>query len=276
MFVSLCFVTACTAVSAQERVERPPNQAELNRARQLVRETPNPGAPHNPVRVIRSVNCLHSLGKKQAISLLLEVASPPDMGPEVTTPGDTTKHNPTPHDQRVCAIIPLLFDVPEDGTPPPEAWYCTKSKIWQGAAGDQVVQGDIPFSIFGEWTYNGSPYPTRPLVEWAANHGKLRAGKLIPQDDPLEAAEALYRRISTSTVIEFEQSWADVDEAARTGIIKGLHRDLRAQAVRMLHNGMRDLKKLPWDELRYQVGQRDIHWDPTIEAHILNGNLNVR
>ena len=273
LFVGLCFVTACTALSAQERVDATPNQAELDRARQLISETPCPGAQHNPVRVIRSVNCLHSLGKKQAISLLLEVASPPDMGPEV---GDTTKHDPTPHDQRVCTIIPLLFDVPENGTPPPEAWYCTKSKRWQGAAGDQVVQGDIPFAIFREWTYSGSPYPTRPLVEWAANHGKLRARKLIPQGDPLEAAEALHRRISTGTVIEFEQSWAHVDEAARTGIIEGLHRDLRAQAVRMLHNGMRDLKELPWDELRYQVGQRGIRWESTIEAHMLNGNPNVR
>jgi hypothetical protein len=273
---SLCFVTACTAVSAQESVNATPNQAELDRARQLIRETPCPGAQLNPVRVIRSVNCLHSLGKKQAISLLLEVASPPDMGPQVGGPDDMTEPASSPHDQRVCTIIPLLFDVPENGTPPPEAWYCTKSKRWQGAAGDQVVQGDIPFAIFGEWTYGGKVMPTRPLVEWAAKHGKLRAEKLVPQDDPLEAADALHRRISTGTVIEFEQSWAHVDEAARAGIIEGLHRDLRAQAIRMLHNGMRDLKDLPWDQLRNKVGERGIHWDSRIEAHMLSGNRNIR
>ena len=109
------------------------------------------------LRVIRSVNCLHSLGKKQAISLLLEVASPPDMGPIIATPDDTTEPDPSPHDQRVCMIIPLLFDVPDNGTPPPDAWYCADHRKWTGVAGTQVLQGDIPFAITGEWTYGGKP-----------------------------------------------------------------------------------------------------------------------
>jgi hypothetical protein len=278
LFVSLCFVMAFTVASAQEHVDRLPNQTELDRARQLIRETPSPGAQHNPVRVIRSVNCLHSLGKNQAILLLREVASPPDEGQVIVAPDEEAMERALirGYDQKVCMIVPLLFDVPVNGTPPPEAWYCTDNKKWRGAAGTQVLQGDMPFAVLGEWTYGGKVTPTRPLVDWAAKHGTLRAEKLVPQDDPLEAAEALHRRISTGTVIEFEQSWAHVDGAARAGIIEGLHRDLRAQAVRMLHNGMRDLKGLPWDELRHQVGQRGIHWDATIEAHMLSGDRNVR
>ncbi len=276
LLVSLCFVTICTAVSAPKRVDGPPNQTELDRARQLIRETPCPGAQHNPVRVIRSVNCLRELGKEQAIALLFEVASVAQNGTSVSAKMDTKNSIPVGCDQTICTIVPLLFNVPDDGTPPPDAWYCADRRKWTGVAGMQVLQDDIPFAITGEWTYGGEPEPTRPLVEWAAKHGELRPRNLVPKDDPLEAAEALYRRISTGTVIEFEQYWPDADEAARTGIIKGLHRDLRAQAVRMLHNGMRELKELPWDELRYQVGQRGIHWESTIEAHMLNGNPNVR
>ena len=218
LLCSLCFVTACTVVSAQEVPKVTPSQAELDRARQLIRETPRPGEPHNPARVIRSVNCLHSLEKKRAISLLLEVAASCDEGRIVTDPEGELDSVPVivlrGHDQRVCTIVPLLFDIPENGTPPPEAWYCSDNKKWRGAAGTQVLQGDIPFAISGQWTYSGSPYPTRPLVEWADKHGKLRAKKLVPQDDPLEAADVLYGRIRSGAVTEFEQWWDHVDESA--------------------------------------------------------------
>jgi len=43
----------------------------------------------------------------------------------------------------------------------------------------------------------------------------------------------------------------------------------------MLHNGMRDLKVLPWDEMRNQVGQRGINWDSRTEAHMLSGSRTV-
>ena len=196
---SLCFVAACTVVSAQEGCDATPNQAELDHARQLIRETPCPGEQHNPVRVIRSVNCLHSLGKQQAISLLLEVASREE-GPIVIDPEGELDSVPVQvlesHDKRVCTIVPLLFDVPEEGTPPPDAWFCRETKKWLGAAGTQVIQGGIPFNISGEWTSGGRRYATRPLVEWAAKHGRLRTERLQPQDDPLQAADALYDRVA--------------------------------------------------------------------------------
>jgi hypothetical protein len=272
----LCFFTACTVVSAQGDSDATPSQAELAHARQLIRETPCPGDPGNPVRVIRSVNCLRALGKKQAIALLFEVASVSNMGRVVSKESDVDDSVPVGYDQTIFMIIPLLFDVPENGTPPPEPWYSTVNKTWQGVAGTQVIQGDIPFAISGQWTYGGSPYSTRPLVEWAAEHGRMRAKGLVPQDDLLEAAEALHRRISARTVTEFEEWLDQVDESARDRVIEGLKSDLRSQAVRMLHNGMRDLKVLPWEELRHQVEKRGIHWDSKIEAHMLSGSRSVR
>jgi hypothetical protein len=236
---ALCCIAVCSVVSAQEDSKAAPIAGELDHARQLIRATPCPGVPGNPVRVIQSVNCLRALGKKGAIALLFEVASVSDTGQVDSTDIDAKDWGPVRYDQTICTIIPLLFDVPDHGTPPPDAWYCAHHKKWIGVAGTRVLQGDIPFAVMGEWTYDGLPEPTRPLVEWAANHGELRARNLVPQNDPLEAAEALHGRIKAGAVAEFEQWTEQFDKSARDGIVEGLQSDLRAQAIGMLHNGMR-------------------------------------
>ena len=229
--------------------------------------------------MIRSVNCLHSSGKKQAIALLSEVASP-ELGPTIVTddeghPIDPHQLERSPHDQTVCTIVPLLFDIPEKGTPPPDAWYSKRHRCWQGAAaGTQVVQGGIPFAVTGEWTYAGCPYGTRPLVEWAAKHGKLRAKQLHPQDDPLQAADALCDRIRTGVVGEFETSWNHPVGSKRDRLVDQTQDDLRDQAMKMLHNGMRDIKVLPWDELRQTVSRLGVRWDLKTEMHVLNDSQN--
>ena len=276
---TLIGVLFCMVVSAQEgQPQNDAKSAELDLARQLIRQTPCPGESHNPVRVIRSVNGLHSLGKKQAVSLLLEVASS-DEGPIVVDPD--SEHGRVPvqvgerHDQRVCMIVPLLFDVSEKGTPPPDAWCCKQTGKWRWAAGTQVIQGGIPFAISGEWTYGGRPYPTRPLVEWAAKHGELRAERLHPQDDPLQAADALCDRIRSGVVVEFE-SWVDhIVGPGRDKVVENLEKDLRAQAIRMLHNGMLDQNVLAWDEMRQEVAQLGIRWYPEMEAHMLISSENA-
>lgn len=90
------------------------------------------------------------------------------------------------------------------------------------------IQGGIPFRICGDWTYSGEAPEPRPLVEWAAKHGKLRDKPLEPQDDPLEAADALYSRIRAGECWEFSNCWQvgprDIPDS-------WMRDDLRAQAI---------------------------------------------
>ncbi len=280
LIIALIGVLFSSVATGQEgNLRADAKNPELDRARQLIRETPRPGLLHNPVRVIRSVNCLHSLGKKQAISLLLEVSSPKRPLSIITdadgNPVDEEQRKHYRYDQTVCMIVPLLFDIPAECTPPPDAWYCKRSGCWRWAAGTQVVQGGIPFAITGEWDYGGRPYATRPLVEWAAKHGRLRAKRLHPEDNPLQAADALCDRLKSGVVGEFEQLYG-VDESTRAEIAERLRSDLRGQAVRMLHNGMRDVKALEWDEMCETVVRLGIRWDPKREMHMLADRQNGR
>lgn len=267
---ALVLLVDWSMVNAQESFATSvPSRARLDYARQLIRHTPCPGDLHNPLRVIQTVNCLRALGKTCAISLLLEIAST-DRGPVVIVPND--KHESqrvqvwNRDDQRACMIVPLLFDVPDNGTPPPDAWYCKQTHKWRGAAGTQVIQGGIPFAITGQWNYSGSPFATRRLVEWAAKHGILRATELHPQDNPLQAADVLHDRIVSGVVLEFEQCWGHVGKLARAGIIEDLQSDLRAQATRMLP---KESRAAGWRDLQQLVKESGLSWDQELQVYRL-------
>ena len=70
-------------------------------------------------------------------------------------------------------------------------------------------------------------------------------------------------------MIEFENHWDHAMGVTREKLKENLRVDLRVQAISMLHNGMRDIKALPWDELRRTVAQFGIRWDPKSEMHTL-------
>ena len=135
---------------------------QWRRARELIRDTPSPGHPADPTAVIRVVNCLQALGKVRAIALLREIA-PEDGRMPIIDPG-----LPLPitygDDQRAVLIIPLLFEVPDDGPMPPDAWYDNQARRWRSTAATQSLQGGIPFRICGECTYGGRKVAARPLV----------------------------------------------------------------------------------------------------------------
>ena len=267
----LCFFTACTVVSAQGDSDATPSQAELDHARQLIRETPCPGTPGNPVLVIRSVNCLRALGKTQAIALLFEVASVSNIGRVVSKESDADDSVPVRYGQTINTIVPLLFEVPDHGTLPPDAWYCAKHKKWNGVASTRVLQGDIPFDIAGEWTYGGSPPLTRPLVEWAAENGRLREKPIEPQDDPLLAAAELFNKIAAGDVsIEEWRMFAGGDD------LKKLRDSLREQAISMLPLAINDRRKVQWEEVKNIVAQSGVRWDRNSQAYVLTGTGNKR
>lgn len=277
----LCFFTAFTVVSAQGDSDATPSQAELDHARQLIRETPCPGWTPKPLAVIQAVNRLRSMGKEHAISLLREIA--PDvnidgMGTIVTEPDNSARQEPELDypiayfdDQRVCLLIPLLFEADRDGIPPPEPWYDKDRRRWCCVAATQAIQGGIPFVICGEWSYGGLPYPTRRLVEWAAAHGRLREKPIEPQDDPLLAAAELFNKIAAGDVsIEEWRMFAGGDD------LKKLRDSLRKQAISMLPLALNDRRRVQWEEVKNIVAQSGVRWDRKSQAFVLTGTGDKR
>ena len=278
---SLCFMAVCSVMSAQDDPNAVPNAVELDRVRELIRDTPCPGWTPKPLAVVRAVNRLHSMGKERAISLLREIA--PDvnidgLGTIVTEPDNSARQEleleyPVAYhdDQRVCLLIPLLFEVDRDGVPPPEAWYDKDLRRWRNVAATQAIQGGIPFVICGEWTYGGLPYPTRRLVEWAAAHGRLREKPIEPQDDPLLAAAELFNKIAAGDVsIEEWRLFAGGDD------LKKLRDSLREQAISMLPLPLNDRRTMRWEEVTNIVAQSGVRWDRDSQAYVLTGTGNKR
>jgi len=248
LLTCLCFVAACTVVSAQEASDGTSNRAELDHARQLIRDTPCPGRGRGALAEIRVVNCLHSLGKDQAVSLLREIAPAERMDrtmilvvdpdcPKAGEEDENLKYLDALWDaQRVCLIVPLLFDVEQGGTPPPATWYDKDTHRWSVLCSTLAIQDGIPFDVWEFWSMGGCPPEgTLPLVEWAAAHGKLRKQPLRPTDDPLRAADALHERGIVGAVPESSAEGWRSDE-------QGMERfrdHLRAQAIEMLPNRSR-------------------------------------
>jgi len=269
--VSLVLGPSCHCCGGQ-----PPSEAELSRARQLLRETPIPSRPGNPLAVIRVVNCLQSLGKEQAIALLRQIAPADDGGcvvvdPEGPDDGERAieKVDPLWDAQRVCTIVPLLFDVEPAGTPPPAGWY--DQDRWRWWCGAFVVEDGIPFNTSGRWDLGGSLSTTLPLVEWAAAHGKLRETPLVPPGDPLAAADTLYFKVVARAIPQFPDHW----RARRDGMNE--FRDhLRAQAIKLLPQALQNRQDLSWDELRKHVAHTGMHWDRDTHSYVIGGDPDIQ
>ena len=182
----MCCAAACAVALTQDVSGPGPSQARLDHARQLIRQTPSPFESPNPLAVIRVVNCLHSLGRQQAIALLRQIA--PEERSTVHDPEDTeeaaevAKYEDSLWDaQSVSTIVPLLFEVEQGGVLPPAVWYDKDKRQWTIGCGVLVVQDGIPFNACDVWQLEGSLGTTLPLVDWAAAHGKLRETPSIPK-----------------------------------------------------------------------------------------------
>jgi hypothetical protein len=175
---------------------------------------------YEPVAYVRVVNRLRRLGKQRALETLRRyVAIVPSNGFKL---GQTKEAN-ADYGNSACVfgIVRLLFDFDR------AAFVAVSSKVsrakgldralavngfamsagmvaaWPDEAesypGSQypfVVVGDLPF-FAPEWRSGRSGYDANPLaaIEWAAQHGTIRATDLRPTDDPIRLAETLRGRV---------------------------------------------------------------------------------
>ncbi len=149
-------------------------QSRIDRAIRLIAATPNsPRGDVDPMALVRAVNCLHALGKDEAIEVLRKYAAQnPDDGA-----GEPTS---------LRFILPLLFDRadPED-----QLTFVD----WRYFPEFYLVSGDIPFYHHSDHKSGTWPFQTNITddIELAEKHGRLRSTPLRPVDNPLDQVDSL-------------------------------------------------------------------------------------
>jgi len=210
----------------------------------------------DPVSLVRAVNHLRSRGRERAI----EVFRAYMRYARVNAKAAGRPH--APDEQRLCWIIPLLFvpaeenaDLPSLGRDPAVG----ASKTWKPF--DISVIGDLPFHIVEIIFRTGSPEPDRGyLVEWAAEHARLRDNPLRPVDDPIQAADELCNQIAQ----EDEFLRMHIRRQARRSIDRLLPRaHQQSQSPWLLDEDWKSLKraaskiKFRWDEVEQKYTAND-------------------
>jgi hypothetical protein len=212
--------------------------ATLSRTLQLINACPTPiGWNYDPIALVRAANHLRSLGKEKAIAALrefLDLAYDRGYGRHRIDPADIETSN----QWCLASLVPLVFDNLRTGG---------KIKVWEG----------IPFHTVRIHEASGWPEFTGPLVEEAAQKGRLREKPLHPADNPLEAADRLFEKIATPK---------DRKRGTDSG---GLHYHLREQAWRAVGHlldpsGARSPdvgSQAIWDDLKARAVRLTLRWD---------------
>ncbi len=171
----------------------------LSATLQAINASPSPkSGKFNPVALVQAVNALQTLGKERAIAELrhfLEISSRDGFSKRVASDIDTSDS------ESVFLIVRLLFEpassnekLPAVGlggpgvidSPSPEHLPLFPLAVCKG----------YPFILVDGYILGGLPEPASAHVDWAEKHGKLREGPMIPEGDPLAAADALAKKLS--------------------------------------------------------------------------------
>jgi hypothetical protein len=226
-----------------------PGPKPLSRTLELINACPTPpfGGRYDPITLVRAANHLQSLGKDKAIAAMREYAElAPVTGIRWMRSHPANPKNIDSSDQQCLGyLIPLVFDNLSN-----YEWI----KVWQG----------IPFHTAVIGGSSGQIFSTRPLVESAAESGKLRKMPLRPADNPLEAADSLFKKIIAST---------NQNKQERNDGVRELLRRQAWGAIRHLIDP--DGKQHPnltspatWDKLKARATRLKIRWDESRQVYV--------
>lgn len=167
-----------------------------------VAAAPNPlGWDFNPVSLIRAVNQLHSLGRRDALMALEQF--------DKTYPNEGYS---CPH-QSLELVMPLLFDRrnPDEKYPCPKNWFDPSEGIvldkdsWDYWI---MVEDGIPFHTVMIVGTSGMPGNQSYLIEWANDHARLRESPMIP-GDLFQAAEKVMLKLAEDEKEKESSEWTN-------------------------------------------------------------------
>jgi hypothetical protein len=267
----VCLVSACPAdglSDARQEPEQPVDALDAvyavhRETFELINQSTNLlgwGDP-NPVGVVRAVNHLHSLGHAGAIKALrayISYASDDNSGLEPNSPDQN----------RLCWIIPLLFiPLDKDAELPSlgRGGEADKSHKWEPFY--ITVIDDLPFHDTGFAGRLGTPDPDRGyLVEWAAQHGRLREKPFRPEDNPLKAADELCEKLFRDTKTRSDGTKYNPK-----------YRHIRQQAWRTIAHLLPSernkswpgwLEDEEWNRLKQQIAKLKIRWSEQQQNYV--------
>lgn len=241
-------------------IKRFPDIAELRREIgeelfpfvMLVHESPKPSASDfDPVRLIRAVNGLHSLGMERALEVLTlynDVCSKVSLG--------------IVEQQRIFYVVRLLF-VRKDGDPrmPPMRIGAFSLNLSADSASwpldPLVLVHDLPFEVSQFVILAGFPQPPVEHIEYCREHCELRERPLAPCKTPQTALQEL---------ISSEQWKATFEGRGDKGVECRVVAHLRRQAFRCLADINERLDYAPKIEYCHQEYQEfDKAWERYVQ-----------
>lgn len=200
----------------QPAISALPEETELRRLLTILSQVPsyNDGECYNPRDVILAVNCLHPLGKEQALAVIDEFL-------RVSTGwGDEGQEG-------VFLVLRTLFDVPPDQGSHPRMYVGAPSLADPGKKllprFPVAIEGDIPFLLVSGYHLSGRPEQPESHLGYFREHGILRNKPLMPTNAPLEALERFLE----------SPGWIFTDQSDRSDDHRGRHR-LGNQLLRLL------------------------------------------
>jgi hypothetical protein len=241
-----------------------PTLALINAASQWPDRAPEPAA------IIKAVNRLHSLGKRQALDALREYVK---LAPDRFNPAEEFEPANIEHGNHNVAfwIVRLLFEPAQAGTriPKPLLGAPVPSpdqndmKLWPLFPIELV--DDVPFMIPDGWNLGGRPEHPESHLEWAERYGVLREGPLHPADDPLGAADRLLslpksQRLDRLTDAIHRQAWQLV--AHLLPVDAGPDEEYES------------FSPAKWTILRKLATRRKVHWDEKSQAYTVEPSAN--
>jgi hypothetical protein len=228
---------------------------EQNKARQLIDAVPLPGEEGNPVALIRAVNQLQSMGQEQAVVALRGYLQTHDVASFQV--------------DRLFVIIPLVFPIEKEPPSEKPAWK------WYPAGAQVVLKDDMPFKTSsGGYALQGQRPAPDYLVDWATTQGVLRAQPLRPCDDPLEAADALYRDLESTPDFQQVKPWLKAYlrwQAWRTvaDLIDSQPRWSAPFVEERSHPELSD--DAFWQGLKDKAAAAHIRWSPEQQKYVAGG-----
>jgi hypothetical protein len=170
----------------RQRIER---EQRIDEAVRLLEMSPKPDEdPFDPIALVRAVNCLHSLGKDDAIAALRRFVARRGKGG-------------SQHDAAVglFLVIPLSFEPvdPEDG--PSNCAICDEMGECNLSLNGWpqihvILKDDLPLRARFTGAYSTGCEDWLEVIQWAEQRGRLRGSPLRPPDDPVTVAEKISRR----------------------------------------------------------------------------------
>lgn len=255
-------------------------EARIDNAVRLVAASPTRIYSVEPdqIAIVRAVNALQALGKRDAIEALRRFEKHCDIPFDASTFEEDNVIRESY--QALRPIIPLLFERDDPTKPYPieargdkKGTYRYPSGRWDEGWDEwrvfplyYVVEGDIPFQTAPARGTGVHDANFTHVINWAEEHGRLRTRPLRPTDNPFEAAD---RALETHKAECDQEFVRDQVFRAIAHLLPPEERDRYDYDKAGSRERWRNLDDdNQWEYLKDVIGRMKIRWSPERQTYV--------